>query len=132
MTKRIFYKTKIVVEVLSEEPLPYGQSLADIEYDMTNGDNSGLWDIVETMELNGLACANELRNQGSNPEFFRIDEDGNDLLEEGDEVEVELPENGFFIGAVIGFKEDTDGSTLIQVEDQDGDVWDCNQDQVSL
>jgi hypothetical protein len=128
MTKRIFYKTKIVVEVLSETPYN-PESLSEIDYDITEGGNTGVWNVVETMELNGAAVARELIMQGSDPEYFRVDQDGIDLLEEGDEVEVE---NGDWVGVIVGFKEDTDGSTLVQVEDHSGDVIDCSLSEVSL
>jgi hypothetical protein len=129
MTKRVFYKAKFVVEVLSEDPINPNMSLIELEYSITNGDMSGFYGLRESMELNGLACANELMEQGSDPEFFTIDADGNDILEEGDEVEVE---NGDWVGVIVGFKEDTDGSTLVQVENQEGDVIDCSLSEVFL
>jgi len=131
MTKRIFYKTKIVIEILSEEPQSVN-SLADIEYDITEGNNSGSWNVVETMELNGLACANELKSQGTDPEFFQIDDDGNDLLNEGDDVEVENEDGTTWIGTILDFREDIDGSTIVVVEGQDGDVLDVSAEQVTI
>ena len=121
MTKRIFYKTKIIVDVLSEEPY-------EPNYDITtNGSNGIRWEIAETMELNGAEAARELLAQGSDPECFRIDEDGNDILHEGDEVDVEKEDGTMWSGTIVGFKED-----LVQVEDQEGDVWDCELKEVSL
>ena len=110
MTKRTFYKTKIVIDILSEVPLPANYSLIDIE---DNSDWSSSWGISEVMELNGLAAARELKNQGSDPEFFQIDEYGNDLIAEGDTVEVENEDGTTWIG---NFYKHIDDNTVIVEE----------------
>jgi hypothetical protein len=77
---RKFYKTIIQIEILSEdEPYPDGNSLADIDYDITDGKYSGAMKIVGSVELDGATAANALKEQGSSPYFFQIDDDGNEI-----------------------------------------------------
>lgn len=80
-TKRKFYKTVIQVEILSEEKYnPHG--LNQIVHDITFGDCSGEWHVVDTFELDGKMTADALIEQGSAPEFFNLDENGDDFEEE--------------------------------------------------
>lgn len=79
MTKRKFYRTVIQVEILSEEPYE-GDDLETIKYDITEGHCSGiLKDEVRNEVKNGKEMARLLLDQGSDPEFFQIDEEGNDV-----------------------------------------------------
>ena len=78
MSKRLFYKRIIKVTVLSEEPIQ-DMTLGELSYECMEGDLSGSLEIKETVVLNGKEAADALKEQGSSPEFFRIDEDGNDL-----------------------------------------------------
>jgi len=78
MSKRKFYKSTFVVEVLSEEPLDGTQSLAALSAMTTDGDCSGKHNMTKQETLNAKQAAEELRKQGSDPEFFQIDEDGKD------------------------------------------------------
>lgn len=77
MTKRTFYKTVIQVTVLSEEPFE-SEDLSEINYAITEGGCSGDVNTILTEKLDGKQIAKELQSQGSDPEFFRVDEDGND------------------------------------------------------
>lgn len=78
MTKRKFYKHIITVEVISEnDAVP--NSLEDVAYQMLTGEDSGVWEVTSTKTLNGKQAAKALIAQGSDPEFFGIDEDGNDI-----------------------------------------------------
>ena len=81
MTKRKFYKTVITFEVLSEEPIPANASIEAIIEESTHGGYSMGDDTRNQTELNGKQAADELLKQGSEPEFFRIDETGKDLGE---------------------------------------------------
>ena len=81
-SKRKFYQTTYNVKLLTEEPMPDEVSLADIAHAMTDGDASGVFDQEDVTELDGPAAAAALQAQGSDPGFFRLDEDGNDLEEE--------------------------------------------------
>lgn len=79
---RQFWKTVLAVTVLSEdEPLQQGLSLADIHYEVTEGHCSGAVDVVDAIRLTPKEAAEELRMQGSDPEFFRLTEDGEPLAE---------------------------------------------------
>ena len=129
MTKRTFYKTKIVIDIISEAPIPSNYSLVDIGYDITSGHNSGSWDITEVMELNGLAAARELKNQGSDPEFFQIDEEGNDLIAEGDTVEVENEDGTTWMG---NFYQHFNNDIVIIKNEYDGELIKVPIDSVTL
>lgn len=78
MTKRKFYKHTITVEVISEtDAVP--SNLADVAYQISDGGDSGVWEVSKTEKLNGKQAAQALIKQGSDPEFFGIDEAGNDV-----------------------------------------------------
>lgn len=89
MSQRKFYKTIINVTVLSEEPIEAssvggvggGCALSEIAYNITEGDMSGVLEIGETTTLNGKEAADALIEQSSDPEFFQLDANGNDLEE---------------------------------------------------
>lgn len=76
-SERKFYRTKIVVEVLSEE-LYRNEDINVIAYDITHGDCSGIVNCVESKEIDGKTAATLLIEQGSDPEFFQLDDEGND------------------------------------------------------
>ena len=78
--ERKFYRTKIMVEVLSQDPYD-PDTINQIAYDIAEGDCSREWDIEETQELTAKECAEALIAQGSDPEFFGIDEKGRDIHE---------------------------------------------------
>jgi len=72
-----FYRTIIQVEVLSEGgPVPEGMSLADIDYQITDGDWSGDTVIKKAEEVSGEEMSKLLMKQGSDPSFFGLDEKG--------------------------------------------------------
>lgn len=77
MTKRKFYKTKITVTVISEEPLPV-LSLEELVYEVRDGNSSSQTEQHEPEVLDGKQAVAELVEQGSDPCFFRLDDDGND------------------------------------------------------
>lgn len=79
---RKFYRAEITLEILCEEPyLVNGPDLEDIAYDIGQGDCSGT--ILHSSEaaIDAPTAAKLLQAQGSDPEFFRIDADGNDIDE---------------------------------------------------
>ena len=80
MTKRKFYKTVFQIELLSEEPIS-PDSLEEISR-LAEGDCSAKWGEKSHKTLNGKQAAKELQKQGSDPEFFMIDENGNELEED--------------------------------------------------
>lgn len=80
MSNRKFYRTVISVEVLSEEPYS-PESLESIAHDIIEGDCSGRWNVVSSKEVDGAEMAQLLYEQASEPAFFQLDDDGNDLDE---------------------------------------------------
>jgi len=96
-SKRIFYRTIITSEVLSEEPLTGSESLSDIEYLIDVGSCSGKVETtVENEEVDGPRMAQLLQDQESDPDFFGLDETGNDLDDnEGEEPVDGVKDNDF-------------------------------------
>lgn len=79
-SKRKFYKTIFYVEVLSEDtPLEDVDSLHDIAYAIDEGDCSGMVNNVKSVRLTAQKAAQALIEQGSDPEFFQLDKNGNEL-----------------------------------------------------
>jgi hypothetical protein len=76
---REFYRTVIHVEVLSEEPYVFNGNLYSLAEDLDTGDCSGIARTIQEEKCNGPRMAQLLVAQGSDPEFFRIDDEGNDL-----------------------------------------------------
>lgn len=85
MSEQKFYKTRIVLEVLSEGPLEW-DSLEGLVADITDGPYSG--DVVEetSTELSRKEMAQALRDQRSDPDFLLGEPDWTEELSEGDEV----------------------------------------------
>ncbi len=79
MSKK-FYKTVITVEVLSESPYKE-TNLETIAFDIKDGECSGNVNITSEEELTSKQMVDALKNQGSDTEFFNLDEEGNDLDE---------------------------------------------------
>lgn len=80
MAKKKIYRTVIQVEVLSEDPIEHSMSLSEIQRECDEGDYSGSWDTVISNEpISGKEAANKLIEQGSDPEFFQMDEEGNEI-----------------------------------------------------
>lgn len=80
MAKKKIYKSVLRVEILSEEPIDDCIELNDIDYQTTNGDWSGAMDWeYHNAELHGMEAVTNVQNQGSDPEFFQMDEEGNEI-----------------------------------------------------
>lgn len=77
MTKRKFHQTVVQITILSEYPAEW-DSLGDIAHEMLAGDWSG--NVRETRHkiLNGKQTAKALINQGSDPGFFQLMDNGED------------------------------------------------------
>jgi hypothetical protein len=80
-SKRSFYKTTYVVEVLSEEPIPDQLTLGQVIAEAEEGGYSSQVTSTTTAVLDGPAAAQELLAQRSEPAFFRLTGDGDDLDE---------------------------------------------------
>lgn len=94
MEKKI-YRTLVTIEVLSEEPIEESMSLDDIEYECNSGSFSGVHDWkVRNEELVGQAAVDAVLAQGTSPDFFGMDENGNDISDEDesdDDDEFKMP-----------------------------------------
>jgi hypothetical protein len=83
VSTRKFYKTVYTLEILSEEPLEgFLPSLMQLHYMITDGDCSGKMVSGDSVEIDGATAAKLLIEQGSDPEFFMLDEYGNDISDE--------------------------------------------------
>jgi hypothetical protein len=84
--KKTLYRTLIQVEVLSEEPIPEDMTLDQIEEECNTGSFSGVHDyIVRNKKVKGIEAVTLVLKQGSSPDFFQMDENGNDLKEQEEE-----------------------------------------------
>lgn len=79
MTERKFYRQVVTVEILSEELKDFDNDLEAIAAAITDGDCSGVVSVEVSDEVDGLAMARLLAAQGSDPGFFMLDEEGNDV-----------------------------------------------------
>ncbi|MDP2692710.1 MAG: hypothetical protein Q8O88_03680 [bacterium] len=75
------YKTTVTVEILSEEKLSFND-LQDLHEQITDGSNSGVCKQGKTIILKGKDAVKATIAQGSDPEFFFMDNDGNVLESE--------------------------------------------------
>ena len=73
---KTYYKYAIAVTILSENPLPCDISLEEIARNITEGSDSGEWEITEVEQLDEKQAAAALIAQGSDPEFFGLNDDG--------------------------------------------------------
>jgi len=87
MAKNDFKRTTITVEVLSNGENLAEWSLSDIIENMDAGDLVGKWEITDDESLDGSEMAEALVEFGSEPNFFNLDEDGNDLDDEDEDDE---------------------------------------------
>jgi hypothetical protein len=79
-SERKFFHNIVTIHVLSEdEPLSGDMSLSDIDYAITDGDSVGGGVEIRSEEMTGKEAATRLSAYGSEPGFFQLDEDGNDL-----------------------------------------------------
>lgn len=84
MAKKSIYRTVFTFTVLSPEPLEEGISLTDLDYETDEGQSlRGKMKRKDTI-LTGKVAVNEIYKLGSDPDFFFMDEDGNDKSEENE------------------------------------------------
>jgi len=78
---RKFFRTKVTIEIITEDmPVRDDTSLEEIANNVTAGDWSGSTSFA-SCELSRKQCVAALKKQGSDPEFFQLDDCGNDLKE---------------------------------------------------
>lgn len=80
-SKRKFYVNRYLVTLLSEEPLPDAMSLSSIAYEMNEGDCVGEVEQLRCKKVSSKQIVKQLEEVGSDPAFFQLDEEGNDLDE---------------------------------------------------
>jgi hypothetical protein len=90
MAKKKIYRTLILLTVLSENPIPEGMSIEQIDAECSDGDFTGKTDWQKVNEvIEGEEAANAVRDTGSSTDFFQMDENGNELkdwLEDKDDL----------------------------------------------
>lgn len=79
MTK--YFRTVVEVEILSEDA-PWDGELDALAYDVRDGNCSGSMKTTSSAEVPSQQMAKLLLAQGSDPEFFQLDENGNPLDED--------------------------------------------------
>ena len=77
--ERKFFRTVVEVEVLSEDVTAEGYSLETIAGEIQLGDWSGRVTFKSAEALTSKQAAEALQAQGSDPEFFSLDREGNDI-----------------------------------------------------
>ena len=87
MAKKKIYRSVITVEVLSDRPVDdaFLTNLSSVNYEITSGDCSGQVQVKSmNEELTGHEAVKAVQNQGSSPDFFMIDEEGEDVTQKED------------------------------------------------
>lgn len=84
MSQRKFYRTKVCVEILTEDTPWTSDYLDVINYEITEGCASGLVAVGDSEELTAAEMVAALDIQGSDPGFFGLDDDGKDTREYAD------------------------------------------------
>lgn len=74
---RKFYKTVFKVEVLSEDTPTDDLELSEVAREIVYGGCSGVTSVESIVELTPKQMAEALIEQGSDPKFFTLDEEGN-------------------------------------------------------
>jgi hypothetical protein len=74
--KKKYHRATYTFVMLSEDPIPDGLSLGDIEYMCDHGPNVGFFDDTKNEALDGKQMAAALDEAGSEPSFFSLDENG--------------------------------------------------------
>jgi len=78
VSDRKFHKRVITVTVLSEDELSDGAELDAVHEFITNGACSGEVSWGPDQTLDGGQMAKALKKQGSDPQFFHLNDDGSD------------------------------------------------------
>ena len=84
MSPRRFYRTVLTITVLSETPIPGDMDLSDILNEADEGSYMAGGKELHQFTLSAKEAVNWLYDFGSEPIFFKLDDDGNDI-EEDDE-----------------------------------------------
>ena len=78
-TKKKLYHKRIVVDVLSETPIPDSMTLADLEHEYSCGQYVGCTETKKNQIVTGRKAAKMVMDMGSDPMFFQMNEFGNEV-----------------------------------------------------
>lgn len=78
-SKREFHRTLFTFEVLSEGPIPEAWRPASIIHEAEEGEFVGVWETVADCKLGARATVSALYRMGSEPAFFELTDDGEDI-----------------------------------------------------
>ncbi len=90
-SKRPFYRNLLTIEILSEEPLRGDFNLYQMAYLITEGSCSGK--VETSIAVDSKKMAQLLRAQDTEPAYFGLDDNGNDLYEAEDDQESDNTEH---------------------------------------
>ncbi len=79
MSKRKFYKKIVILEFLSEEPMPDFYNIGQMVFEAEQGENSMRTISEKDSVLNAKEAAKALIQQDSDPDFFRLTKNGQDV-----------------------------------------------------
>ena len=90
--ERKFYRTVVEVEILSEDTYDF-EDLDILAYDVEDGDCSGQCAITAVERVSPQQMAELLTKQGSDPEFFGLDANGNEVDDDIDDMDLDDDED---------------------------------------
>ena len=78
---KIIYKCEVLVDdaAVADGMSKGFYSMNDVAYSIELGGSSGSFGVESVEEVDGPTMAKLLMEQGSDPEFFQLDEEGNDI-----------------------------------------------------
>ena len=80
MAKKTIYKSVIIFEVLSDEPISDNMLLSEMANECNTGDFSGIHEFkILNQPIKGIKAAKAVMKQGSSPDFFQMDENGDEI-----------------------------------------------------
>lgn len=78
--KKKIYKSVFTFEVLSDEPIPDNMYFNNVVDETYNGEFSGqVINCKMNVLVKGKRAVKVIRGQGSDPEFFGMDDNGNEI-----------------------------------------------------
>ena len=80
-----YYRSRVTIEILSEDEPITNASLEDIQSMITTGDCSGVISFDSGVEISPAEAARNLQEQGSSPGLFRLRDDGTHEDDESDD-----------------------------------------------
>lgn len=85
--KKTIYRTVLMVEVLSPEPIPATMSLEEIADEGYDGEYSIFFKRkVDNKPVSGKVAVNLIQNHSWDTEFFHMDLLGNEIIEEDENL----------------------------------------------